>query len=605
MPDSVEKVDIKIKEFKIEDLPPSCTIICVGAPGSGKCLHPDTAVMMYDCSTKLAKCVKVGDKLMGDDSKSRTVLSVCTGTEEMFKIEQTNGETYTVNKSHILSLKRVYNPKKIINQDESCITIVWYMNNKKESRSFSYTETSFKKVEKESDRFLDSLVHGVDYTRENVLDVNITDYLSMSESEKADLKGYKCMINLDDGRYRAELYAYGLWLTSSTFDFSKLILSRLSILGVSVDDKYMYLPNGEKLGADAKREFPEDFLSSSSFHRGLFMTGIIDGVIESDVIYVDGSIKLCIDFSLMNKLVKLANSIGIYAKRVNGAVILKGRGLNKLPYNSENRVIFDSTDYSLSDIKVTSVGVGDYCGFEIDGNRRFVLGDCTVTHNTTFMNNVCYYLKHRYPVAKAFVGTEGGFKHFSSVFHPLYTSNCYDEEEEKRYVLRQKKCGMVNKQGQQDNYAINIVDDISDSKVYKTPMFKSIFKLGSQHWHQLFMMGSQYIIDLPPDIRKSVSYAVIFQERDPVDREKLYKNFGGQAGSYKNFCKLMDTICHDYTCLVFKKRTQDEDMEPDGTLNNIFYYKTQELPPWKFGCEEYRENAEERYNKNYVEKAVI
>lgn len=27
-------------------------------------------------------------------------------------------------------------------------------------------------------------------------------------------------------------------------------------------------------------------------------------------------------------------------------------------------------------------GIGDYFGFEIDGNRRFLLGDCTVTHNT-------------------------------------------------------------------------------------------------------------------------------------------------------------------------------------------------------------------------------
>jgi hypothetical protein len=33
-------------------------------------------------------------------------------------------------------------------------------------------------------------------------------------------------------------------------------------------------------------------------------------------------------------------------------------------------------------INVEPIGRGKYCGFEIDGNRRFLLGDFTVTHNT-------------------------------------------------------------------------------------------------------------------------------------------------------------------------------------------------------------------------------
>ena len=33
--------------------------------------------------------------------------------------------------------------------------------------------------------------------------------------------------------------------------------------------------------------------------------------------------------------------------------------------------------------KTESLGNGDYFGFEIDGDKRFMLGDFTVTHNTS------------------------------------------------------------------------------------------------------------------------------------------------------------------------------------------------------------------------------
>jgi len=43
-------------------------------------------------------------------------------------------------------------------------------------------------------------------------------------------------------------------------------------------------------------------------------------------------------------------------------------------------------------ITVKKLEKGDYCGFEIDGNRRFLLGDFCVTHNTTMALSVAYEL---------------------------------------------------------------------------------------------------------------------------------------------------------------------------------------------------------------------
>ena len=46
-------------------------------------------------------------------------------------------------------------------------------------------------------------------------------------------------------------------------------------------------------------------------------------------------------------------------------------------------------------IKLEKLEVDDYYGFTIDGNRRFLLGDFTVTHNTIMSLNLISRLKKK------------------------------------------------------------------------------------------------------------------------------------------------------------------------------------------------------------------
>ena len=73
--------------------------------GRGKCLAKDTKVLMYSGEYKKVQDIVVGDKLMGDDSTPRNVLSLARGKETMYEVRQQYGDTYCVNESHILSLK--------------------------------------------------------------------------------------------------------------------------------------------------------------------------------------------------------------------------------------------------------------------------------------------------------------------------------------------------------------------------------------------------------------------------------------------------------------------------------------------------------------------
>jgi len=228
---------------------------------------------------------------------------------------------------------------------------------------------------------------------------------------------------------------------------------------------------------------------------------------------------------------------------------------------------------------------------------------------TSLIENIAYYHKHRYATAKVFMGTPGAYKRMCSIFPPLFVSGSYDEEELKDHITRQRTCIQENNNdinlnpgdpGYVGNYSLVILDDVTDDpKIFKTKIMRGIFKLGSQHWAELCLVGSQYALDMPPDTRKSVSYVALFREPEENERRKLYDNFGGLAGTYKEFCALMDGITGDYTCLIFKKRGQS-----NSSVENVFYYKTinpADLGDWKFGCEEYRRHGEERYNKKFKE----
>ena len=114
------------------------------------------------------------------------------------------------------------------------------------------------------------------------------------------------------------------------------------------------------------------------------------------------------------------------------------------------------------------------------------------------------------------------------------------------------------------------------------------------------MVGSQYCVDMPPDIRKSVSYVAIAREPEEAERKKLYENFGGICGSYARFCDLMDQLTGDYTFLILRKRSQSNDLE-----QCVFWYRTKKLGDWTFGAKEYRDWGNERYDPNYVEQIFM
>lgn len=77
--------------------------LCIeAARDHGKCWKSGTYVLLADGREIKVDDVKIGDKLMGVDSKPRTVTAVHRGWDDnMYRIDQSKGDSYTVNSRHI------------------------------------------------------------------------------------------------------------------------------------------------------------------------------------------------------------------------------------------------------------------------------------------------------------------------------------------------------------------------------------------------------------------------------------------------------------------------------------------------------------------------
>ena len=80
-------------------------VLFVLPTGGGKCLARGTQVLMFDGTTRPVEDVRPGDAVMGPDGAPRCVASLARGREMMYCVTPETGTPYTVNESHILSLR--------------------------------------------------------------------------------------------------------------------------------------------------------------------------------------------------------------------------------------------------------------------------------------------------------------------------------------------------------------------------------------------------------------------------------------------------------------------------------------------------------------------
>ena len=328
--------------------------IIIGPPGCGKCLGVNTPILMYDGTIKMVQDIKVNDIIMGDDSTPRNVLTTCSGKEQLYEIEQTYGDNYIVNESHILSLKLSRTPKII--QTNNKYLISWYNKYGKQYKSFSYNNLNKEKIDHLVIKFFNSLPQ-----KGSVIDISVKDYLKRKMRWKQVYKGYKTDIEFEKQDIKLDPYVLGKWLgkddsSEDMFDDSlKQYLSELNLLN--------------------NKHIPRQYLINNKENRFKLLKGILKSKIYTEC---NEAVKIIKDNKkLSDDILFLSRSLGIrtFCQKIK----VSDTYYNKLSFlNYEN---YKSN--LMYNIKIKKLKNDVYYGFEIDGNRRFVLGDFTVTHNTT------------------------------------------------------------------------------------------------------------------------------------------------------------------------------------------------------------------------------
>ncbi len=357
-------------------------IIIAARPSMGKCLGRGTPVMLYDGRVKPVEAIEVGDRLMGDDGTPRTVQSLARGREPMYWVRQKRGMDYRVNESHILSLKK---------------------NRREGGRP-----------------------------RGSVIDISVRDYLQRSGKWKNDNKGFKVAAEFSEQPVPLDPYFLGLWLGDGKSDSARIYSTDDEVIAylhevaetrsetISISDAHRACPaylikSGEPgtaetarsiqaalraLGVLGDKHIPHLYLSNSREKRLRLLAGLIDSdghlnsghggtyeITQSNRELAEQIKYLCDTLgyrtSLKPKTARIRETgyeSTVYRVRFNGNV-------DEIPVRVERKKAepwTDRRDWCVTGIEVEPDGIGDYYGFTLDGNGRFLLADGTVTHNTAF-----------------------------------------------------------------------------------------------------------------------------------------------------------------------------------------------------------------------------
>ena len=109
-PHECKEDDLATAKLLASDTKP-CPKCAAGIFKIDGCFAENTPILLWDGSIKMSQDICSGDILVGDDGNQRTVLETKVGRDQLYRVHQTYGDSYTVNSQHTLVLT---NNNKII-----------------------------------------------------------------------------------------------------------------------------------------------------------------------------------------------------------------------------------------------------------------------------------------------------------------------------------------------------------------------------------------------------------------------------------------------------------------------------------------------------------
>ena len=622
---------LALRRFDVAKTDEKRVILVLGKRNSGKCFQRGSRIMMWDGSVKNVETIEIGDRLMGDDSTPRNVLSLARGRDELFCIKPTGKTAHTqhvVTGDHVLCLKYggsggVYAPK---------------------NKPGTWTVFGVKSNGRRSSRKFHALQEAQDYSKslDNHIELTVNEFRNLpAYAGQQQLFCYR--VGVDFPARKAPVldpWTIGAWLgdgdsngTGFTTQDPEIVAAfekrcppgcrishyesrplRYNIISQSTTVPNPFLEGLRELNLIKNKHIPDDYKFGSREVRLAVLAGLLD---------TDGHLSkpslTCYEITQKNErlahdIVFVARSLGFSASIVPAVkwpvidgvrgtsgtyhrIFISGEGLEHmplvLPYKraAKRRRNKDCRNYSF---EVIPVGKDDYYGFETDGNHRFLLDDFTVSHNSQMSADWLFH-KRRIPVGILMSSTEEATGFFKSVcgIPDTYIYPEWNPEVIDTIIAKQRK---LAKAGKLRNCFI-VLDDLAfDKAIFNSKQMRELMFNG-RHYGIMLIITAQFLGDLPTYFRSNVDYVITYRTPSIQDRDRLYKNFFGVVPTFGMFQAIMDSTTENYSALVL-----DNTVQSNALADCIQWYKAPLRGPamgnFQIGCKAFHTFAKRRGKKD-------
>jgi intein/homing endonuclease len=441
------------------------------------CFTKNTQILLWNGETKNSQDIIIGDILVGDDGEKRIVENITSGNDKLYKVSQSNGESYIVNSKHILALKYIGDKSIYWNNKTNIFTLGWFNRETKhhQIKKFKVKPNEDKNIVKANiDIFIKENINTND-----VIEISVEDYIAVDKWTKQRLVGFKTNsgINWPSQHIEMDPYLLGLWLGDGTHSLPDIASNDIEIQKYILDwcnnndaelihdegIKFRIRRNNSSNGKDEQRtaigngstsdnckgctykkqeicniinntnintnissksnpfmnsinkynlfknkHIPKEYLQNTRDVRLKLLAGIIDtdGHVPKNqngkrVIITQSNEKLSQDIIILAKSLGFIVNVTKYecknkvifnipAKDYKDkyCINISGDKLEEIPTLLPRKKCVNSNsnkDYFKTSICVTEAGYGEYYGWSVNSNKRFLHKDFTVLRNCSQM----------------------------------------------------------------------------------------------------------------------------------------------------------------------------------------------------------------------------
>lgn len=353
--------------------------------GSGKCLGINTPILMHNGTIKMVQNIYNGDLLMGPDSTPRRVSGIVKGRGPLYRVTPVKGDSFICNDEHILSLQKTgRNNTEII--DISILDYFKWNKTKKHLYKLWRTGVDFNHIKIPFDPYLIGVYLGDGSKYNTGITLGNKKQTIIAYLNKWTVK-HRYLIRIEEQKSTCSIYH---------------IVKTIGHGGNTPNPFRNFCLNKLKNNLN-ERVIPKDYLINDRSTRLSLLAGLLD----TDGYLSNNSYEItCKDKIFADQICFLVRSLGLAAYRADKKATIKATkfvgiyhrvtisgDINKIPTKRHAPTPRKQIKSVLrTGFTIESIGIGNYYGFELDGDRRFVLGNFTVTHNTV---TACYLIAER------------------------------------------------------------------------------------------------------------------------------------------------------------------------------------------------------------------